>query len=144
MLNLKVLMFALLLLAADVLAVRCTYSVTHSDVAAGKPGQRNSKLAEMDQDQADSVVENMGTWSNGKYSAKKARLPNMITVSGTTTSSQSNAMIQDMQHIVQTHYKARSKSPSPGPAGHSGSGRTSPHHRRWVRMIEMPYDTYWE
>ena len=127
----KALIFAFLLLAADVLAVRCTYSVTHSDVASGKPGQRNQKLAEMDQAKADSVVANMGTWSGGKYEGKKSRAPNMITVSGTTTSSQSNAMIQDMQHVVSANYKERSKSPSPGPARHAR------------RMVELPYETYW-
>jgi hypothetical protein len=83
----KVLMLAFLLLAADVLAVRCTYSVTASDIASGKPGHRTSKMAEVDQDKADSIVANMGTWSGGKYKAQKSRAPNMITVTGTTTAS---------------------------------------------------------
>ena len=131
MIYFKALVFAFLLLATEVLATRCTYSVKHSDIASGMPGNHNSKLAEMDQDKADSVVTNMGTWSGGKYQAKKSRAPNMIIVSGTTTSSQSNAMIQDMQHVVSVNYKARSKSPSPGPARHAR------------RMVELPYEIDW-
>lgn len=129
----KASMLAFLLLAANVLAVKCTYSVTHTDVENGKPGYRNTKAAEVDQDKADSIIANMGTWSGGKYSAQKyaGRLPALagsITVTGSTKSSGSNAMIQDMQHVVTNNYEARSRSPGPGA------------HRRVARMVEILYE----
>jgi hypothetical protein len=103
----KALIFAFLLLATDVLAVavRCTFSVTVTDIESGKPGHRTSKMAEVDQDKADSIVANMATWSGGKYRAQRSRVPNMITVTGTTTSSQANAMVQDMQRVVSANYR---------------------------------------
>ena len=122
----KALILTFLLLAADVLAVRCTYSVTATDIASGKPGARTQKLAEVDQDKADSIVANMGTWSDGKYAAKKSSVPNMITVTGKTTSSQANDMVQDMQHVVAVNYKAKSPTPERS--------------RRAARIVELPYE----
>lgn len=114
MLNVKVLLLAFLLLATNVLAVRVTYSAKFT---GQKVGERTSKLATVEDDKGEQIVEKMGTWSNGKYTAKKSgSAANMITVTNVVeapSKGAANDMVQDMQHIVATNYKPKSRSPSP-------------------------------
>ena len=114
MFNFKVLLLAFLLLATNVLATRVTYS---GKFTGQKVGDRTQKLATVDDHKGEQIVENMATWSNGKYTASKSgSAVNMITVVNAVAAAskgQASEMVQEMQTIVSHNYRPRSRSHSP-------------------------------
>lgn len=113
MLNFKVLFLAFLLLATNALAVRVTYSAKYTGQAVG---ERTQKLATVDDDKGEQILDHMSTWSGGKYTASRStRVANMIIVVNVVEAASKGAasdMLQDMQTIVNHNYRPRS--PSPG------------------------------
>ena len=62
----------------------------------------------MSQEQMESILANMAKWSNGKYTARiSGRVPNLILVEAKArTRNEAHDMVEEMQHIVATHYTA--------------------------------------
>ena len=116
MFNLKAyLLVGLLLLTSDVLAVRVTYSATF---VGQKVGERTSRLATVDDDKAESIVENMGKWSNDRYQAANGRHMVLVTNKVAAASrKQATDMIEDMQRVVKDNYVPPSNTPDPGHGG---------------------------
>jgi hypothetical protein len=100
MLGSKVTLFAVLLLAADVLATRVVYSGRYDD--NGKTAS-TKKLTELDDDKADKVKDNVKDWSDGKFDASKHHLTGILTVFNTANAASKGAasqLVQDMQSLV--------------------------------------------
>ena len=127
MLNFKVILLALLLLATNILAVRVTYSGTYT---GQKVGERTQLLDTVDDDKGEQILGNMATWSDNKYKASKSRsVPNMIIVTNNVkaaSKAEASEMVQEMRATVNHNYKPKSRSPSPAPAPGSRSRSPSP------------------
>lgn len=115
MFNVKVLLLAFLLLATNVLAVRVTYVAKFTGQLVT---DRTSKLATVDDHKGEQIIEKMATWSNGKYKAARSgsaavNMINVVNVVEAPTKGVATDMVQEMQHIVATNYRPKSRSPSP-------------------------------
>ena len=115
MLNIKVILLAFLLLATNALAaVRVTYSAKFT---GQKVGDRTQKLASVEEDEANQIVEHMATWSNNKYTASQSRsVANMIIVVNAVAAAskgEASEMVQEMQSIVNRNLRPAARTPSP-------------------------------
>lgn len=114
MFNVKVLLLAFLLLANNVLAVRINYVAKYTVMLVG---DRTSKLATVDDDKGEQIIEKMATWSNGKYTAARSQsaavnIINVVNAVEAPTKGVATDMLQEMQHIVANNYQPKSRSPS--------------------------------
>lgn len=104
MLNLKIFMLALLLLATDALAARINYSAKYTD---GAKISRTFKNAEVADDKEQLILDGMASWSGNRYTATKSRLNIIQVVNAQPAASKGKAseQVQDMQSIVHQHTK---------------------------------------
>ena len=88
------------MLATDVFAARINYSAKFTD--QNGVVHRTQKLGSIDDDKADLVVNNMGTWSDNKYSATLSRHNMVMVVNAVAAGSKGEASqeVQDMQSLV--------------------------------------------
>ena len=96
MLKAQVLLLAALLLATNVLAGRISYSASYTN---GDKTQRTQKLSNVPDDKDDLIVDNMQTWSDGKYTASVSR-HNIVVVAnvvGAASKGLASEQVQDMQ-----------------------------------------------
>lgn len=115
MFNVKVLSLAFLLLATNVLAVRVNYVAKYTGQLVG---ERNSKMATVDDHKGEQIIEKMATWSNGKYKAARSgsaavNMINVVNAVEAESKGKSSEMLQEMQSIVANNYRPKSRSPSP-------------------------------
>lgn len=100
MFNIKVLLLAIFLLASDVFAIRINYSAKYK---VGKKIERTSKNGGEVPDAAqDEIIQNMGRWSNGAYSAGLSKHGMIQVVNSVPAASKGAAsgQVQQMQTIV--------------------------------------------
>jgi len=103
----KSILFAVLLLAVDVLGVRINYANKwkYKDGHGVEKEQRNSKSGGTITDaHGEDVLQHIHEW-NSEYSASKNATLNLITVQGPTYANKDGSTkgIQDMQHLVKEH-----------------------------------------
>jgi len=102
--NLRVLLLAFLLLATDVFAGRISYTAKYT---IGGNMQRTSKLANVPNDKEQLIIDNMGAWSDNKYTASHSK-HNMVLVTNVEAAAskgQASEEVQEMQTIVNQHIK---------------------------------------
>ncbi|KAI1455278.1 hypothetical protein F4805DRAFT_436234 [Annulohypoxylon moriforme] len=106
MFNLKVIFFAFLLLATDVLAARINYSAKYHD---GKKVARTSKNAEIADELAPIIVQQMHTWSGGAYQAGLSKYGFVQVVNAQVAPSKgaASAQVQQMQTLIHQHANAQ-------------------------------------
>ncbi|MCJ1278048.1 hypothetical protein MMC21_005862 [Puttea exsequens] len=104
MFNLKVFFLAFLLLATNVLAARIRYNASfpHNGItdSTGKNGGR------IDDSKVQVIVDNIGSWSDNKYSATFRADLNLITVTNVNAAASSNDAhdeVKDMEHVVKNN-----------------------------------------
>ncbi|KAL9623223.1 MAG: hypothetical protein Q9160_002538 [Pyrenula sp. 1 TL-2023] len=105
MLNFRILPLAFLLLASNVFAARINYSAKYKN---GKKTSRTSKNSEVPDDKEQLILDDMQTWSDNKYSAKKNEKLNLIQVANAepaASKGKASEEVQDMQSIVKKHIK---------------------------------------
>jgi hypothetical protein len=104
MFNLKVLLLASLLLATDVFAARINYSAKYTD---GDKIARTSKLLEVPDDKEQLILDDMGKWSDNKYSASKSKYNFIQVINAEPAASKGKASeeVQEMQSIVNQNIK---------------------------------------
>ena len=100
----KVLLLAVLLLATDVFAARINYSAKYTD---GDRISRTSKNANVPDDKEQSILDNMKTWSNDKYTATKTRhgIIQVANVEPAASKGKASEEVQDMESIVRKNIK---------------------------------------
>lgn len=110
MFNSKFVLFALLLLAVDVFAIRINYVSKYKGTGMdGKPAVlRETKNGGTIADaKGDEVVKDMPEWSHHKYTASKSgKAVSLITVTSSTEYENKNGAVDannDMQQIVNSH-----------------------------------------
>ncbi|KAI1204951.1 uncharacterized protein F4807DRAFT_465185 [Annulohypoxylon truncatum] len=105
MFNMKVLFFAFLLLATDVLAARINYSAKYHD---GKKVARTSKNGEVADNVAQSILSGMHTWSGGAYQAGMSKYGFIQITNSQVAASKgaASAQVQQMQTLIHQHATA--------------------------------------
>ncbi|KAI0896647.1 hypothetical protein F4806DRAFT_465280 [Annulohypoxylon nitens] len=105
MFNMKVVLFAFLLLAADVFAARINYSAKYHD---GKKVARTSKNGEVADAVAQSILTEMHTWSGGAYQAGMSKYGFIQVVNTQVAASKGAAstQVQNMQALIHAHAHA--------------------------------------
>ena len=95
----QVLLLAVLVLATDVFAARITYNAKYTD---GDKIARTTKNAEVPDDKEQSILDNMGTWSDDKYTATKSKHNIVVVTNAKPAASKGKASeeVQEMQSIV--------------------------------------------
>ncbi|KAI2467397.1 hypothetical protein F4781DRAFT_402259 [Annulohypoxylon bovei var. microspora] len=102
MFNMKVLFLAFLLLATDVLAARINYSAKYKD---GKKTSRTSKNGEVSDERAEAILQDMHTWSGGRYLAGMSKYGFIQITNAQVAASKgaASAQVQEMQSLIHQH-----------------------------------------
>lgn len=93
--------FILALLITGVFSARVSYSAKYEHGLGGKSGH-TSRLGSIEDNHVDTLILNIGRWSNGRYTAKHSRhsMVLMRPVREVKTEGQANQEVQDMIHLV--------------------------------------------
>ena len=102
MFNLKVLLFAVFLLASDVFAGRINYSAKYK---VGKEIKRTSKNGVVPDGTEDAIVAGMAQWSGGAYSASLSKhgFVQVVNAAAAASKGAASGQVQQMETIVRQH-----------------------------------------
>ncbi|CAH0045703.1 unnamed protein product [Clonostachys solani] len=129
--TLQPLFLVFILMAASISAMRVQVAAKWGKTM----GQRTSKLVEIADSRADSVVAGMGTWSQGRYQAhvktdsRGRGVPPMLIINPTRDASNANeghAMVAEMQSLMRQNANSRSPSPAPATGVNSAPPKKAP------------------
>jgi cell fate regulator YaaT (PSP1 superfamily) len=111
MLNIKVFLLAVLLLATEALAININYTAKYNgkDLKGNAATQTEKKAGgSLTDEQGQEVIEKMGEWSNNKFKATKSRVANIITVVNTSNAKDKNdatSEVNEAQQLVNKNIK---------------------------------------
>lgn len=104
-------LFGLLALASNVFAARVSYVGRYSQGIGGKPG-RTTRAQQISDDHVKPILNNMSSWSGGKYSASQNAKTGIVVIQNVNevqTQAQANNVVQDQVALVCNKIKECSK-----------------------------------
>ncbi|RAK99097.1 uncharacterized protein BO80DRAFT_503627 [Aspergillus ibericus CBS 121593] len=106
MLNLKVFAVAVLLLSSQAFAGRIVYKTKYSSGGVDRKGGDETKNAgRITDEQRDTILKDIGTWSENKISASVHELTDILTVRSAEVETKLEATTanQNAEHLVKQH-----------------------------------------